>query len=205
MTESTVPNETQKMLLSASLQLMRDIISRQGVNRAALDEVKAILLSLTREDEAFGEARFPSPTPEQVVKVYLLSDDDGGDFSLYLVSTLSSRPSPVHDHGTWAIIAGMAGDEENTIYRRLDDGAKEGVSRVEEDHKIVISAGDGIAFMPDDIHHIRSLSAVPTRHFHLYGKGFVQQTDRVEFDIEVGTNKKVSGSFVPVDASRRIL
>jgi len=184
---------------------IKSIIESQGVNRDALEEVKDIVTSMTSETEMFGDSEFPTPTSEEVAKIYLLSDEDGGEFSLYLISVLPVGPSPIHDHGTFAVIAGLDGDEENTIYKRLDDGSEEGKASLEVDHKVTLKSGDAIAFMPEDIHRICVISEKPTRHFHLYGKGFEQQTDRLEFDIKKGTSKTAGGSFIPVDGSRRVV
>ena len=195
----------RKDLLSSSMDNIRAIIANLGETRDALKEVEKIVVSMTKEEEMFGHGEFPTPTPEEYAKIYLLSDDEGGDFSLYLISALPFGPSPVHDHGTFAVIAGIEGDEENTIYKRLDDGSREGHAELEEDYKVVLRKGDGIAFMPDDIHHICAVTETPTRHFHLYGKGFAQQNSKTEFNLKEGTTKAVSASFLPVDESRRIL
>lgn len=194
----------RQVAVSEAVQKARHIINNQGVNAAALGKVKEILLTLAAQTELFSVADYPTPTPKEYGKVYLISDDDDGSFSLYLVSSHPVGPSPIHDHGTWAVIAGMAGEEENTIYKRLDDGQHIGRAQLEIDYKITLAQGDAIALMPDDIHHIVTTSEAPTRHFHLYGKGFIQQTDRLEFNPEEGTTKAVSGAFVPVDESRRV-
>lgn len=195
----------RKELVSSSMDQIKNIINTQGVNRDALEEVKRIVTSMTSETEMFGDAEFPTPKPEEVAKIYLLSDEAGGDFSLYLISVLPVRPSPIHDHGTFAVIAGLDGEEENTIYRRLDDGSEEGIASLEVDRKVILKGGDAIAFMPEDIHRIQVVSKTPTRHFHLYGKGFDQQTSRLEFNIKDGTTKSAGGSFIRVDESRRVL
>ena len=103
------------------------------------------------------------------------------------------------------MIAGLDGEEENTIYKRLDDKSVAGKATLEEDYRVVLKNGDAIAFMPEDIHHINVVSKSPTRHFHLYGKGFEQQTGRLEFNLKEGTTKSASGSFIPVDESRRVV
>ena len=195
----------RKELVATSMGQIKDIINTKGVNRDALEEVKDIVAAMTREVEMFGEAEFPTPTPEEVAKIYLLSDEAGGDFSLYLISVLPVGPSRVHDHGTFAVIAGMEGVEENTIYKRLDDGSEVGRASLEVDHKVTLKSGDAIAFMPEDIHRILVVSEEPTRHFHLYGKGFDQQTNRLEFNIKEGTTSPAAGSYIPVDESRRVL
>jgi predicted metal-dependent enzyme (double-stranded beta helix superfamily) len=195
----------RKELVASSMVSIKAIINSQGVNREALAEVKDILAALTQETEMFGDAEFPTPKPEEIAKIYLLSDEEGGDFSLYLISVHPLRPSPIHDHGTFAVIAGLEGEEENTIYKRLDDKSEPGKATVEEDYRVVLRSGDAIAFMPEDIHRINVVSDSPTRHFHLYGKGFAQQTDRLEFSQKDGTTKSVSGSFIPIDESRRVI
>lgn len=197
--------DDRKTLVANAMENIRAIIKTQGVNRDALDQVKSILVTLSAAGDLFNDEQYPTPTAKEFAKIYLLSEDDGGDFSLYLISTLPTGPSPIHDHGTWAVIAGLAGDEENTLYKRLDDGSVAGKASIAIDSKVVISGGDAIAFLPDDIHHINAISQSPTRHFHLYGKGFDQQTERVVYNLKDGSTKSASGSFIPVDESRRIL
>jgi predicted metal-dependent enzyme (double-stranded beta helix superfamily) len=194
----------RQMAVADSMRKIRHIINYQGVTSASLEQVKDTLLVLAAQAELFGPADYPTPTTEEYGKVYLLRDDDDGRFALYLVSSHPVGPSPIHDHGTWAVIAGLAGEEENTVYKRLDDGQQPGQANLKIDYKITLGQGDAIALMPDDIHHIVTTSEEPTRHFHLYGKGFIQQTDRLEFNLEEGTTKSVSGAFVPVDTSRRV-
>jgi predicted metal-dependent enzyme (double-stranded beta helix superfamily) len=191
-------------LVTRSMDSVREIVGGRGVSRDTLAEVKDILVAMTREPELFAEGDFPTPTPEEVAKIYLLSDRSGGEFSLYLISVLPLGPSPIHDHGTFAVIAGMAGEEENVVYRRVDDGSAPGKATVEEDFRVVLRNGDAIAFLPEDIHRIDVVSETPTRHFHLYGKGFDQQTERLEFDPVTGTTRSAVGSLIPIDESRRV-
>ncbi|MFP6806668.1 MAG: cysteine dioxygenase family protein [Pseudomonadales bacterium] len=197
--------ERRKDLVATSMDNIKSIIRNKGVNPEALNEVETILGSMSQEKEMFSDAEFPTPTPEEIAKIYLLTDDNGGDFSLYLVSIQPTGPSPVHDHGTFAVIAGLQGEEENTIYKRMDDKSEPGKAAIEEDFKVVLGDGDTISFMPEDIHRIQVCSETPTRHFHLYGKGFEQQTERLVYSLENGTTKAASGSFRSIDESRRIV
>ena len=195
----------RKDLISTSMAEIRAIISEKGVNRDALEGVKNILVSMTKQKDLFCHAEFPSPTPEEYGKIYLVSEDEGETFSLYLVSTRSERRSPVHNHATWAVIAGLEGAEENTIYKRLDNGSVEGQATVEEDYRVVLRDGDGVAFMPEDIHQVQAVSKEPTRHFHLYGKSFDQQTERITFDLENGTTIAFKPGKLPIDRSRLVV
>lgn len=196
----------RKALIERSINSIKDVIDDKGLNRESLEEVRTILTGLTGEKELFSAAEFPAPKAPEVAKIYLLTDEDGGAYSLYLVSALPGRgPSPVHNHATFAVIAGMDGEEANTIYRRLDDGGLPGRASLEVAEELVLKDGDSVAFMPDDIHRVQVVSQSPTRHFHFYGKGFNQQTDRLQFDVKDGTVRVAGGSFIPVDASRRVV
>lgn len=41
------------------------------------------------------------------------------------------RVTPVHDHGTWAVVSGVDGEEKNTIFKRTDDGSKPGYGEIQ--------------------------------------------------------------------------
>lgn len=117
-------------LVTGSMEKIRNIIGSDGVNRPALERVKDILIDMTAHGALFDESDFPAPTPEQGGRLFLISEDADETYSLYLVSTLPGSASPPHDHTTWAVIAGLDGEEENTVYKRLDDGSVPGKGRI---------------------------------------------------------------------------
>ena len=47
------------------------------------------------------------------------------DLSLLKVSFPAGRRTPPHDHGTWATILVLSGEEKNTLYRQQDDGSRQ--------------------------------------------------------------------------------
>lgn len=98
----------------------------------------------------------------------------------------------------------MAGEEENTVYKRVDDGAVEGRGTVEEQFRRILRDGDAIAFMPEDVHSIRVVSEEPTRHFHLYGKSFAKQVGRVGFKRSDGTTFVLPDNTQFVYTSKRV-
>ena len=164
---------------------IREIENTRGVSRDSLPAIRDVLLELADKRELFSEQDFPSASGEPLL--YLLSEDDDHRFALYLSTGLPGRSSPPHNHTTWAVIVGIDGEEENRIYRRLDDGSESGKSRVEVEDKFVVKRGTGICFMPDDIHSIHVVSDVPTRNFHMYGMSVEHLPERVKFDMEQGT------------------
>lgn len=165
---------------------IRAIEMAQGVNRTALDAMKAELAALARRKELFPRGDFPAADLRDDVFIRL-SEDDDNRFALYLNSGLPGKASSPHNHTTWAVIAGIEGAEHNKIYRRLDDGSEPGRGRVEIAREVTVGAGESLAFMPEDIHSIHVLTESPILHLHMYGKGLEQLTERVYFDMEKGT------------------
>lgn len=54
------------------------------------------------------------------VSQYVLHEKD--DHNLIFAACFKpGRVTPVHDHGTWAVFAGVDGGEKNAIYKRTDN------------------------------------------------------------------------------------
>lgn len=186
------------------LEQVRTIDREQGIDRDSLAQVQEVLVDLTARKDLFGPDQFPEPTADKPAAIYLLSEDDDHRYAMYLVCAGPGSAAPPHDHTTWAVIAGLDGEEENRIWERVDDRSTPGKGEVKEVRHVVLRDGDGIAFMPDDIHSIKAISAGPTRHFHLYGRSFDEQTERVAYNVEQGTYTQIPTGMLPVDESRRI-
>ena len=97
--------------------------------------------------------------------------------------------TPPHDHTTWAVIVGIQGEELNRLYERTDDGSVPGRAQVRGVGQRVVGAGDGIAFMPDDIHSIHCVTEAPTLNFHMYGRSLEDLPNRKAFNMKEGTYK----------------
>ena len=57
---------------------------------------------------------------------------------------------PPHNHTTWAIIAGVHGEERNVVYDRLDNGAQADKVQLREAtaKEKTLRDGDFIAYLP---------------------------------------------------------
>lgn len=88
-----------------------------------------------------------------------------------------------HNHGTWAIIVGIEGEETNRVYRITAD---DGPAAVVVDREFKVEPGHPALYQPDDVHSIHVLNGQPALLFHLYGKALETLTDRVAFDLESG-------------------
>jgi predicted metal-dependent enzyme (double-stranded beta helix superfamily) len=181
--------QERNQVVAAAVSKIRDIEQREGVTHDALEHIRRALVELAARKELFPESDYPSPGEQERSLMYLISEDADHRFALYLSAGVPGRSSPPHNHTTWAAIVGMDGEEENRVYERLDDGSVPGRGHLREVRRVVLRAGDGIAFMPDDIHSIHVVSSTPTRHLHMYGLSVEHLPNRIEFDMQQGTCK----------------
>ena len=160
-------------------------IEREGVTPENLARIRTELMALAAHESLFPSAEFPPPpNGEKGNNRYLLQQDDGGRFALYLNALNPGNETKPHDHTTWAVVVAVDGQELNRVYRRLDDGSDPGRCEVVEDHQVMVEPGTGICLMPDAIHSIHTTGAVPTRHLHMYGLALDLLDDRRAYSLD---------------------
>ncbi|MHA1536606.1 MAG: hypothetical protein ACTSUD_03550 [Alphaproteobacteria bacterium] len=179
--------EQRAAAVAETIAAIRGIEARKGVTREALEDIKTAMIGLARRTELFPRAVFSPPGGEPRGRLYRISEDPDHRFALYLNAAKPGTRTPPHDHTTWAVIAGVEGEEHQKIYQRTDDGAEPGKGSVEVAREFTITPGAGIAFLPDDIHSIHVLGERPILHLHMYGKALEEMTGRVAYDREAGT------------------
>jgi predicted metal-dependent enzyme (double-stranded beta helix superfamily) len=183
----------RRAAVAEAIAKARAIEAEKGVTREALEEIRQVMVDLAKRRELFPRETFVSRGDRPDDRIYRLSEDDGHRFALYINCGEPGTKTPPHDHTTWAVIAGIDGEEHQFIYRRTDDGSVPGQGTVEVDHEFSVTPGTAIAYMPDDIHAINVRGDVPALHLHLYGRGFEEMTRRIAFDTEAGTYKNFPG------------
>jgi len=189
MAEAAPDNTTERMeAIETCVDSVRDHITKNGVNRESLETVKQTLLGLAARTNLFSYEQFPVQENDSTVSIYLLSEDDDHSYSLYAVAEREGCMSPPHDHTTWAVIAGIEGEEVNRFYERVDDGATPGKAELcETGEQFVVETGTAVALLPDDIHSIHCLSGKPTLNFHMYGMSIEHLEKRKKFNMKDGT------------------
>ena len=164
----TLANERAREVQAAMKRIRARTTLRARIDRGTLEAVRAELVMLARRTELFPREEFPA-TGDDERDTRLLHRDPDGSHALYLFSSGGDCETPPHDHGTWAVIAGIRGTEINRLYRRGGSG------RFEQTGEVAVGPGEGICLMPDDIHAIASPGMAPLMHLHLYGRAFEDQ------------------------------
>ncbi len=195
MAETRNPLKTRrKTEINCCVKEIRAMISSNGVTPPTLAEVRARLLELSTHQDLFNTEIFPVQNGDNTSSLYLLSEDDKHEYALYAFSETKGNMTPPHDHTTWAVIAGIEGEELNKFYRRLDNGENEGQAKICESHSEIVGAGTGVTLMPADIHSIHCLINQPTLNFHLYGRSIEHLPQRKAFNMTDGTYKHFSAN-----------
>jgi predicted metal-dependent enzyme (double-stranded beta helix superfamily) len=118
--------------------------------------------------------------------VHLLHEEPDHTLTVFAVAWAPGHGTPPHDHGTWAVVCGVDGEERNVRYKRLDDGSRPGYAELEVKHDFSADAGELVCMKTGGIHLVRNESDQVTLSLHTYGK-HVNHTDRSQFDPEAKT------------------
>jgi predicted metal-dependent enzyme (double-stranded beta helix superfamily) len=121
--------------------------------------------------------------PNNFAEVYTASGMGGGigqwllfrsaDRSLSLFSLVipSGSATPVHDHLAWGLVGLYRGEQEETVYRRVDDGSEHDHAKLVVDEVRRLHPGDHYVLLPPDgdIHGVRTTSESASVSIHLLG------------------------------------
>ena len=173
--------EQRNQAVAETVDRVRLIEQQHGVNYEALDKIRNELVQLTRDKELFPRSSFPI-NDDGGSAVYRISEDSDHRYALYASVGAAGKSVPPHNHTTWAVIVGVYGDELNRFYERTDDASKEGYAELKETGSFVVQHGNGVVFLPDDIHAISTDDSESTVHLHMYGLALDHLHERLVFD-----------------------
>jgi predicted metal-dependent enzyme (double-stranded beta helix superfamily) len=160
----------------------RRIEAEAGITRDSLDRIKATLIRLASQELLFPDADFPPPRrgEHKDIAFYRLAQEPDGRRALYVSVALAGKESPPHDHGNWAVLAGVRGVEVHRLYDRVETA--DGVT-VRERERIAVGPGSAVALLPEDIHsiHVQGEGDARVVQLRYYERGLELQTERSAF------------------------
>ena len=124
---------------------------------------------------------------EQGFGVKLLHEEPDHTLVVLMVNWLPGRGTPPHDHGTWAVVAGVEGTERNIRYKRVDDGSRADYAELEVKNELDAGEGGLVCMKTGGIHVVTNQTDTMTLSLHTYGK-HINYTDRSQYDLD--TNEK---------------
>lgn len=158
---------------------------------AQLESAAGLLRALATRTELFDAETF-ALHPERPATIYRLAEDVDGAYALYLSLGEAGKAQPPHDHTTWAIIAGVRGEERNEVYARSrsSDPLRDTLAHV---RRVDVAQGSSIVLQPDDVHTIELIGASSGAHLHFYGLALDRLAGRVVFESTAGGTYRTFG------------
>jgi 3-mercaptopropionate dioxygenase len=100
---------------------------------------------------------------------YALYRAEDGSLCLFSLVVPAAAATPVHDHLAWGLVGVYRGEQDETIYRRLDDGSNATRAQLEIAKQQALKPGDLYALIPptDDIHYVTTTSTTASISIHL--------------------------------------
>jgi len=94
------------------------------------------------------------------------------DLVMLKVCFPNGRRTPPHDHGTWAAILLLSGEEKNTLYRR-ESGA------LRKAGQVTLARGSILTMRPDTVHVAECVGDAPAIGLHVYGGDILELPRRM--------------------------
>jgi predicted metal-dependent enzyme (double-stranded beta helix superfamily) len=160
---------------------LRDARGRCPQERALLGRVRALADAWVAGEGARLAALACEPDAEQGFGVRLLHEEPDHTLAIFVVSWAPGRGTPPHDHGTWAVVAGLAGSERNERWGRVDDRLDPHRVDLDRLDAAAIGPGDSLALACGEIHSVRNDGREVSVSLHVYGKHF-NHTVRAQYD-----------------------
>lgn len=175
-----------RALIDETRRLTRDIAD----TTARVDALRPAFANLLAADgwlpTAYGEPDLESGMGGGIGQYALYRAEDGSLCLFSLVIPAGSQ-TPIHDHLAWGLVGVYRGIQDETVYRRLDDGTNERSAQLEVSRRQTVKQGDFYTLLPplDDIHYVKTVSETPSISIHLLANDTACVT-RHRFDIRSG-------------------
>ncbi|MFQ6017749.1 MAG: hypothetical protein ACE5KF_06095 [Kiloniellaceae bacterium] len=167
---------------------LRAIVGETADEREIIQRVRPLAVRLAGQ-RGWRKPGYYHCESAQGFGVHLLHEEPNHDLAVFAVAWLPGRGTPPHDHGTWAVVAGVDGPERNTAWRRLDNGSRPGYAELAKETDVTVGPGEAIAFLPEDIHSVINDTDTVTMSLHVYGR-HINYTGRSQFDPVARTVEK---------------
>ena len=160
---------------------IRAVIAEETTDARVTARIKPLAKRLA-DDKAWLKDSYREVNAEQGFGLHLLHEEDNHDLAVFVITWAPGRGLDPHNHKTWAVVAGIEGQEHETSYRRLDDGSQAGFAELEVTYEQTVQAGDVVCCMPEDIHSVYNNGSDIAISLHTYGR-HLNFTGRSIFDV----------------------
>ena len=177
--------EVQGYSIENYVRDIRAIVSQEVSENTIVQSIKPLAKRLAA-DKAWMKPEYREVDPDQGFGLHILHEEDNHEIAVFVIAWAPGRGLSPHNHKTWAVVAGIEGQEHEINYRRLDDGSRVGFADLEKTHEETLYPGSAVCCMPEDIHSVWNNGSDLALSIHTYGK-HLNHTGRSIFDVEAKT------------------
>jgi len=172
----------QDYTLQDYVQDLRQIVSETRNESEILTRVSPLAQRLAI-GKSWLEPQHYETNDDQGFRPFLLHEEPDHSLAVLAINWLPGRGAPAHDHGTWAVVAGVEGKEKNTSYRRIDDRSRPDYAELEVRKETIAGPGELVCMKTGGIHAVQNVTDGITISLHTYGR-HINHTGRSQFDLE---------------------
>lgn len=166
--------------LAQILPELRHVVRESANEESLLENVKF----LAERFIVNHSGTFPEVVPEHSEQRFgskLLHQEDDNTLFIVAVTWPPGGSAPPHNHGTWAVVAGVSGCETNTYWKRTDNATSEGYAELQRMGDILVRPGEVITMRRETIHSVYNSGTERALSLHIYGKN-LNDTGRLKFE-----------------------
>jgi predicted metal-dependent enzyme (double-stranded beta helix superfamily) len=164
--------------LDAFVADLRAAVAGAATEKAILAGVKPLAVRLAASPDLRVRVTRQCDA-EQGFGFQLLHEEPDHALAVALFNWLPGRGTPPHDHGTWGVVVGVEGDEVNTFWQRVDDGARDGHAELRKLAEKRFAPGDAIVLPSSVIHSVWNDTSQVSVSLHVYGRQFDPEAQTV--------------------------
>jgi 3-mercaptopropionate dioxygenase len=158
--------------IRALVDITRQVTATIGDEAARVDALKPAFAALLGADGWLpDECSRPDETSRMGggIGQYALYRAEDRSLCLFSLVVPPGAATPVHDHLAWGLVGIYRGQQDETVYRRLDDGRDPARAQLEIAKRQRLSRGEFYPLLPpaDDIHYVETISDTPSISIHL--------------------------------------
>ena len=161
---------------------IREIVAKETDEGPITDTIKPLSVRLAANPSWLKDS-FRKVDHEQGFGIHLLHEEEDHNLAVFVIAWAPGRGLAAHNHKTWAVVAGIEGQEHETNYCRLDDSTIPGFADLLKTHEETLYPGSAVCCMPEDIHSVWNNGTKIAISLHTYGR-HLNHTGRSIFDVE---------------------
>ena len=164
---------------------IRMVVAEETEDSAITSRIKPLSKRLAAEKVWLNDA-YREVDAEQGFGLHLVHEEKNHDLAVFVIAWAPGKGLKAHNHKTWAVVAGVEGQECETSYRRLDDQSRSGFAELQAISEETLFPGKVVSCMPEDIHSVWNNGTDVAISLHTYGR-HLNFTGRSIFDIDQKT------------------